>query len=137
MEIISLVYQIASRLVNDADAPLYAQVTQRAKIYRGTASSNRGVGRSSGVVMGIVPDRTDDPEAQGWQVLRVIPDGPAATAGMRNDDVIMEIDGTKIFGLSSYRDVTSEKKPGDVLSVSVRRGVETLTLSIALAARNG
>ena len=89
-----------------------------------------------GVVMGILPDRTDDPDKPGWRVVTVMEGGGAATAGMKDGDVIIEIDGKAINGLDDFRDQTKDKKPGDVIAVKIRRGDEEMTLDVTLAARS-
>ncbi len=85
--------------------------------------------------MGIRPDFEDDPEKKGWRVASVFPKGGAAKAGMKAGDEIIEVDGQTINGLSEYRTVTSEKKSGDVISVTVRRGDEEIVMSVELSSR--
>ena len=49
-------------------------------------------------------------------------DSPAARAGMRRDDVIVEIDGRVIDRFEDVRLALWDKSPGDVVQLAVRRG---------------
>ncbi|MFQ5413233.1 MAG: M20/M25/M40 family metallo-hydrolase [Phycisphaerae bacterium] len=132
-KIAELVCNIALDLINRETAPQYAVVNERANIFRG-AFGRPGRG---GVVMGIFPDRDDDPDKPGWRVARVMDGGGAAKAGMKDGDSIIDIDGRPINGLADYRDVTGDKKPGDVIAVKVQRGDAQIVLNVKLAARGG
>ncbi|HEV2889027.1 MAG TPA: PDZ domain-containing protein [Frankiaceae bacterium] len=48
-------------------------------------------------------------------------DGPAAKAGIAKDDQIAEIDGRPVDSLCTLRRLTALRKPGDTISVTVRR----------------
>ncbi len=135
-QIVDLVYRIAVDLINGGEAPKYVEVDERAKIFRGTGSPG-GPGRAGGVVMGIMPSRSDDSELAGWRVDRVLPDGGAAKAGMKDGDRILSIGGQTVNGFREYRQATREKKPGDVVAVVVKRGRDELTLEVTLRARGG
>ncbi len=127
-EIVELVTAVADALVQRDDRPQFAEVTSRAKIFRGSAPS------ASRVVLGIMPER-ESSSAEGWGVGRVIDGGPAAIAGLKNRDRILAIDGTKISGMSDYLEVVKGKKPGDVVALDVKRGDESLKLSVTLGSR--
>lgn len=64
------------------------------------------------------------------------PDGPAKTAGIRPEDIIIEAQGNKIANLRDLRKVISAKSVGDVVEVKILRGSETLTLTVSLADLN-
>lgn len=130
-----LVYDVALDLVNAPAAPQFVRVDRPAEIDRSAAFGGRA-GRGGGVVMGIMPDM-DDTGGRGWKVAEVFPGGGAAKAGMQNGDRILEIEGIEITGLEDYREVTREKKPGDVITVKVLRGADEVTLSVELAGRDG
>ncbi|MCH8250837.1 MAG: M20/M25/M40 family metallo-hydrolase [Planctomycetes bacterium] len=139
--IAELVYQIAMDIIDGDEAPQYVEVDQPAHIdfsaMMGSPGSPMGGPPRGGVVMGILPDRTDDPDKPGWRVVAVMEGGGAATAGMKDGDVIIAIDGKAINGLDDFRDQTKDKKPGDVIAVKIRRGDEEMTLDVTLAARSG
>ena len=136
VKIVNLVYQIASDLVADDPAPQFAEVNERAEIFRGDAPG-RGPGGRGGVVMGIMPDMQDESEAPGWRVAQVTNGGGADKAGMLAGDRILTIDGQAINDFADYRQVTRDKKPGDSVDIVVRRGGDKLTLKVELSARGG
>lgn len=129
--IVDLIHDIAVDIMNAEDSPIYAEVDERVPLFRSSGP------RAGGVVMGIMPDMDDESEAPGWRVARVFPGGGAAEAGMKVADRILRIDGRSINGFRDYREVTSDRKPGDVIEVVVRREQEELTLEVKLSARGG
>jgi len=129
VQIVKLVYHITSDVMNGAGAPVFAKVDRPAQIFRGSR------GRGGGVVMGIAPDMEDDPDKKGWRVAHVWPDGGADKAGMKDGDRIVQIDGHTINGFREYRLSTADKKPGDVVAVTVLRDDEELVLKVELMAR--
>ncbi len=124
-----LVYTIALDLANAQVAPVFARVDQPAIIFRSGAAGGRGV------VMGIMPDMEDESDEPGWRVAMVVPSGGADKAGMKSGDRIVRIGGQSINTMSDYRKATKGKKPGDFVSVVVRRANEELTLQVELASR--
>jgi len=69
----------------------------------------------------------------GMQVAKVVPDGPAEKAGMRDGDILLEFNGQKITDSEKFREVVAKTKPGATVALKVLRGKETLTLNVALA----
>lgn len=70
--------------------------------------------------LGIRPGE-GNPDVEGLQVAEVIKDSPAEKAGIKKDDVIVEIDGKKVTDFESLRDILSEKKIGDEVTVKAKR----------------
>jgi S1-C subfamily serine protease len=56
---------------------------------------------------------------EGALVARVASGGPADKAGIRRGDVILSVDGTKVDNDHSLSSLIQEKKPGDVVTLSV------------------
>jgi S1-C subfamily serine protease len=72
----------------------------------------------------------------GWKVATVVSGGPAASAGVRANDVIIAINGTRIRNgdeMSSY--LEENTLPGETVVVTVVRGNQTLQLSLVLGKR--
>ncbi|MBD0338483.1 MAG: PDZ domain-containing protein [Thermoleophilia bacterium] len=69
----------------------------------------------------------------GALVVQVLPDTPAA-GRLHPADVIVEVDGTRIDTVARLRAVLAERRPGQEVSVAVRRGDERLSLEFRLAA---
>ena len=73
----------------------------------------------------------------GAAVRDVTRNGPAANAGLRANDVITAIDGTEISGVSDLRRVISKAHAGDVLTLTVWRQSQTLTVRVTVAETSG
>jgi serine protease Do len=87
-----------------------------------------GVGvvtRETAEVYGIQFDR-------GLYVGQVAPGGPAASAGMKEGDVILSVQGRRTDSLEELRAVIETHKVGDVVEVRVRRDDQETTLSVRL-----
>lgn len=57
----------------------------------------------------------------GVLVSEVVPDGPAAKAGLKGGDVIVAIDGKPVDGPNVFGDYVRQKKGGDQVRIDVRR----------------
>jgi S1-C subfamily serine protease len=68
----------------------------------------------------------------GVLVASVTSGGPAQRAGLRVDDVIVQIDNSQIDSLSTLQDALLAKNPGDTIAVKVYRGNQQLTVNVAL-----
>ncbi len=68
----------------------------------------------------------------GILVASVTPNGPAATAGLRAGDVIVQIDNTPVIGVQSLGDALLSKSPGDTVAVTINRGSQQMTVNVTL-----
>ncbi len=80
---------------------------------------------------GIIPSPTSD---EGVLVRRVFDSTSAADAGIEADDVILEWDGTRTPNVQAWMPLLLKHEPGDEISVTVRRGDETIELMMILRA---
>ena len=71
----------------------------------------------------------------GLYVQAVTPGGPAATAGLRADDVIAKIDGEPATSNLQLEELTLTKKPGDTVSIGYTRDGRSATATVTLAAQ--
>ena len=62
-----------------------------------------------------------NPDVEGTQVAEVIPESPAAAAGVKKDDVIVGLDGRKVTDFESLRAILHEKHIGEKVLLSVKR----------------
>ncbi len=69
---------------------------------------------------------------QGVLIASVTPNGPAATAGLRVGDVIVQIDNTPVTSVQSLGDVLLSKNPGDTIAVTINRGGQQMTVNVTL-----
>ena len=65
----------------------------------------------------------------------ITPGSPAAAAGIKPGDVIVQINATKIDAEHPLNAVLSQSSPGDTVQLQILRGTETLTVSVTLAVR--
>jgi S1-C subfamily serine protease len=73
------------------------------------------------------------PEINGILVMRVIPNSPAASAGIRRGDVIFQIDGEPVTSADQLQNLVENSRLGQLLQVKVQRGNQTKLLSIRTA----
>jgi Do/DeqQ family serine protease len=73
------------------------------------------------------------PEINGVFVMRVVPNSPAASAGIRRGDVILQIDGKPITSAEQLQNLVEDSRLGQVLQVKVQRGNQTQQLSVRTA----
>jgi S1-C subfamily serine protease len=78
--------------------------------------------------LGIRPDYTDDRE--GVLVGGVTEGGPAARAGIKDGDRIVELGGKTVPNLQTYMQVLSEHKKGEEIEVVVTREGKRVTLKV-------
>jgi len=73
------------------------------------------------------------PEVAGVLVMRVVPNSPAATAGIRRGDVILQINNNPITSAEQLQGVVEDSTLGQALQVKVQRGNQTQMLSVRTA----
>ncbi|MEJ1929749.1 HhoA/HhoB/HtrA family serine endopeptidase [Nostoc sp. NIES-2111] len=73
------------------------------------------------------------PEVNGVLVIRVVPNSPAANAGVRRGDVILQVDGQAITSAEQLQSVVENSRLGQALQVKVQRGNQTQQLSVRTA----
>jgi sulfur carrier protein ThiS len=87
-------------------------------------------GEQPAVMVGIM--MSYDKDEEGLVVQRVLEGMPGAKGGLREEDVIVEIEGKAVKGNESLREALKGKKPGDALAIVVNRDGERKNLSIEL-----
>ncbi|MBE9058020.1 HhoA/HhoB/HtrA family serine endopeptidase [Sphaerospermopsis sp. LEGE 08334] len=73
------------------------------------------------------------PEVNGVLVIRVVPNSPAAAAGIRRGDVILQIDSQPITTAEQLQRVVEDSRLGEALQVKVQRGNQIQVLSVRTA----
>jgi serine protease Do len=72
-------------------------------------------------------------EASGAIVDQIVPDSPAAQAGLRPGDIILQLQGKKIGNGEEVRDLLKKARIGDHLKITVLRGDQILKGEINVA----
>lgn len=75
-------------------------------------------------------------EERGAEVKAVLPDGPAAEAGIKEGDVILEYQGTRVEGVAQLTRLVSETPPGRIVNVVISRDGATRTLPVKMTERD-
>ena len=88
---------------------------------------------ASTAVLGVV--FPEDEEDDAWITEEVESDTPAGKAGMKAGDTITKFNGDSVKTVKRLRELLKEKKPGDAVKVTVRRGTTTMTLSVTLGSK--
>src|SRR5579863_1832466 len=116
----------------------FAQTLQpqspRSTIFRGAA--NRGY-----LGVGVV-ELTDDrvkalnlKDNQGVEVKRVDENSPAAKAGLKENDVILEVNGKGVDGIEQFQRSIGETSPGTKVDLTIWRNGARQTVSATLDSR--
>ncbi|NEN95745.1 MAG: trypsin-like serine protease [Moorea sp. SIO3I7] len=70
------------------------------------------------------------PEINGVLVVQVMPDTPAADAGMRRGDIIVQIDGTPVTNATQLQRLVENSGVNKVLEIKVRRGKQITSVFV-------
>lgn len=73
------------------------------------------------------------PEMEGVLVIRVVPDTPAADAGLRRGDIILEVDGQSVISADMLQSQVENSRVGQTLRLKVQRSEQTSTFRITTA----
>lgn len=83
-------------------------------------------------------DAPDLGTTEGVYVAKVVEDGAAAAAGMKEGDVITAVDGKKVTKMAELQEyLFSSKKPGDKVSVTYLRNKQKKTSNVTLKNAQG
>ena len=82
--------------------------------------------RRRGASLGTVPSYSEDPnQPKGVLLSDVVPEGPAAKAGLKGGDLILQIGTTEIASVSDLMYVLGAAKPGEKTTVTFVRNGKT------------
>ncbi|GJM21858.1 MAG: hypothetical protein DHS20C15_17730 [Planctomycetota bacterium] len=132
--IASLVARATLEIASAPERPEFTRYVAPAKP-QSTAAAHEGqevVGY--GVSFGSQPDMTYQGE-DGVRISGVRSGSPAEKAGLQGGDVIVALDGQEVRSLEDYSILLFSHRPGDEITVTVKRGEEQLDLTAVLAAR--
>ena len=72
------------------------------------------------------------PVDHGVLIASIDPNGPAYKAGLRNGDIIVQVDNTAVNNISSLSDALLSKNPGDRVTVRFYRGNQQSSVDVTL-----
>lgn len=122
-KVVKYVYDIASTIANTDKIPDYISVERK------------DTGRMGGsrVYVGTVPDFAGD--VDGYKLGGVTDGSPAAKAGLKAGDIIIQFGDKKISNIYDFTYAIGNYVPGDKVKVIVKRGDELLNVEIILGSR--
>lgn len=110
----------------DLAKPIFEQLIANGRVSR----AYLGVG-----VVTITPTlarNLDLPVDHGVGIVRIQPDGPAANAGLRENDIIVRLDNEPVDNDGELLQFLAQRKPGDVVSVTFYRNGTERTVEVTL-----
>jgi aminopeptidase YwaD len=119
---------LAQHLESDPERPQFVHVAEPAM-----PSGSSGGGSGYGPAFGSIPDFNEPPKGVRFADVR---DGtPAAKAGLKAGDILIEFDGKDIANLYDFTYALRAHKPGDLVLVKVLRGSQTIEAKVLLTER--
>jgi membrane-associated protease RseP (regulator of RpoE activity) len=126
-ELLRLVADVTARLADGAERPQYVRVAPM-------RPGGMGGGSGYGAWFGSIPDFSEVPN--GFRFSDVTEGSPASKAGLKGGDVLFEFDGKPIANLYDFTYALRARKPGEEVTVKVRRGDQVIVAKVLLGKRN-
>lgn len=126
---------ILGLIVITAAAPGVIAQNSRRVIVQRSGTSYLGLG-----AVEVTPERAKTlnlKEERGVEVAHVQEDSPAAKAGVKEGDVVLEYNGEKVEGVDQFIRQVHETPPGRDVKMSVWRNGKTENLTITVGSRRG
>ncbi|MBO0864042.1 MAG: serine protease [Mycobacterium sp.] len=109
--------------------PINQAMAIAGQIRSGGASSNVHIGPTGFLGLGV----SDSPNGPGVLVQRVLPDAPAAAAGVTQGDRIVSINNQPVNSATALTNILDQHHPGDTIALGVQSGSGTRTQNVTLA----
>jgi S1-C subfamily serine protease len=131
VKLLDTIAEVGEKLREEPERPLFVRVKEPVSPHGGAAagSSTSGYGPD----FGSIPDFTELPNGVRFADIRE--GSPAAEAGLKAGDILVEFDGKPIANLYDFTYALRAHKPGERVTVKVLRGSETVTASVLLRQR--
>ena len=115
----------------------YVDAADANSMFNGPAAGPSSASGSGGlrVSLGVVPDYAPDDGVKGLRISGTTPGSPAAAAGLKEGDVIVQINDDKIGSIHDLTDVLRKGKPGEKVKIAVTRGGKRVDVDVTLTAR--
>jgi membrane-associated protease RseP (regulator of RpoE activity) len=129
-QLLTMVAEVADDL---RDAPSRPQFVKAVPQAHGEGAAGGPVGGGYGPWFGSIPDFGEG--TKGVKFADITAGSPAAKAGLKAGDVMVEFDGKKIDNLYDFTYALRAKQPGDKVLVKVIRDGKTVEATVLLAKR--
>jgi aminopeptidase YwaD len=127
-KLLDYVADVATHLADDPDRPKFVRVARPAGPVSGSGSRS-----GYGPDFGSIPDFNEPPK--GVRFADVREGSPAAKAGLKPGDIMIEFGGKAIGNLYDFTYALRDSKPGDTVLVKVLRGGQTIEAKVLLTER--
>jgi len=127
VKLLEVVAQVTERLTGEGNRPQFVRVAGPPKPVAG------GGGSGYGAYFGSIPDFAEPPSGVRFSDVRE--GSPAAKAGLKARDILVEFDGKPIQNLYDFTYALRSKKPGDMVKVKVLRDASPLEANVTLEKR--
>jgi aminopeptidase YwaD len=131
VKLLDEVDEVAVTLADSAERPQFVRVQPPAHPEMGTPAASSGGGY--GPYFGSIPDFGGT--AKGVRFSDVRDGSPAAKAGFKAGDIMIEFDGKKIDNLYDFTYALRQHKPGDTVLVKVLRNDQSVEAQVLLTKR--
>jgi hypothetical protein len=128
VKLLGYVAQVAMKLEDESGRPKFVRLSEPQ-----TSTTGASGGSGYGPNFGSIPDFDEPPKGVRFADVR---DGtPAAKAGLKAGDILIEFDGKEIGNLYDFTYALRAHKPGDLVMVKVLRGQQTIEAKVLLTER--
>jgi hypothetical protein len=121
--ILHFVTPIVWQITNSEEAPTYQEAVDTKPVRTPTKFK---------VTLGLIPDFNAVYEGPGMRADFVTEGKPAHKAGLKNGDVILEMNGVEIKNIDDYMQQLGIIEAGSAINVKVKRGEEILSFTVQL-----
>jgi hypothetical protein len=134
VRLLDLVADVTDHLTDDSPRPQFVRVVEPQPSHGEVAGSHAAGGASGyGPDFGSIPDFAEVPN--GVRFADVRPGSPAAKAGLKGGDILIEFDGKPIQNLYDFTYALRSKKPGQEVLVKVLRADQPIDAKVLLTER--
>ena len=132
-KVLALVSEVAATLRSEAERPKFVRVPPPSHGQGGVGPVTGGSGGGYGPYFGSIPDFGEG--TAGVKFADVRDGSPAAKAGFKGGDIMVEFDGKPIQNLYDFTYALQAKKPGDEVLVKVMRDGAKVEARVLLTKR--
>lgn len=126
--------EVITKLADSSERPAFVRVQRRASPHEGAGPISAAAGSGYGPYFGSVPDFAEVENGVRFSDIR---DGsPAAKAGLKAGDTLIEFDGKPIKNLYDFTYALRQHRPGDTVTVKVIRDKSPMEAKVLLTKRD-